>query len=233
MYDSQLNQWHHRLSLRTNSNTTMRVQLIQSDRNCVVFQMLGIDSTAAFVYVQESRKMQPKINYSKRLWFDRHNWTQHTDWRDRQVQHKLECPPYRCILCAAVGYLWHNIVSDAVVHWTAICFKSWEKKFSRKILIRSIIVWQRKVSPFVELAPLPCGTIEMHSISHSQQIYTVCMTQHFVLGNSMRIKLRDFHGINHRHMDSHCFYIEMRLLELKLGEGAQVIRFFIHRNRKK
>lgn len=122
MYGFQLNRLHHHHLLHTNSSTTMRVQLIQWDRNCVAFQVLSTSSTEAFVFVWENRKMRPKINYSKRLSFDRHNWKQHMDWKDRPVPHKLEYQPYHCIWYEAVVYPWHSVASDAAVHWTKSFF---------------------------------------------------------------------------------------------------------------
>lgn len=118
MCDSRLNRLRHHLSRRTNSNTTMRAQLIQWDRNCVAFQTPGTRSTAAFAFVRESRKMRPKTNYSRRLWSDRHSWIQHTDWRDRPTQHKLGYQPCRCIWCAAAVFLWHSIAIDVAGRWT-------------------------------------------------------------------------------------------------------------------
>lgn len=147
MCGSQLNRLHRHLSLRTSSDTTMRVQLTQWDRNCVASQVLSTSNTEASVFVWENRRTRPKINYSKRLSFGRHNWKQHMDWRDRPAPHKLEYRPCHCTWYEAVVFPWHSAANGAAVHWTTSFFQTkWYK--NRRKQISSIRLgpkrWQKR-----------------------------------------------------------------------------------------
>lgn len=96
-----------------------------------MFRVLDTSNIKASVSEWESRKMQPKINYSKLWSFGQYSWIVHMDWRGKPEPRKSEYRLDRCTWCEAAEYLWHNTVVDAVACWTKVGNGKFQWKYEK------------------------------------------------------------------------------------------------------